>query len=101
MTTRHLIVVTAAVFATSLGASATWAQEATPDAPITASTSGLSRQAVHQEAVAAVAQGRILYGEATRTASTPTAQAAPLTRAEVSSEARSAMRKGLVRFGEA
>ena len=101
MTTRHIFIVTATVFATSLGASATWAQEATFESPITASTSGLTRQDVHQQAVAAMAQGRIQYGEATRDLPTATTQVTPLTRAEVSAEARSAMRKGLVRFGEA
>ena len=101
MTTRHIFITAATVIATMLGTSATWAQEATIVPPITASTSELSRQAVHQQAVAAVAQGRILYGEATSDLPSATALIAPLTRAEVSSEARSAMRKGMVRFGEA
>ncbi len=101
MNTKNLIATVATVLATSFGAGAAMAQEATIEAPVAKSTSVTTRQAVHQEAVLAVAEGRILFGEASLV--TPARKAAdmPLTRAQVASEAREAVRLGLTQYGEA
>ncbi len=93
-TIKSLIAVVATVAATGA-----FAQEATPDTWIAQSTSVASRQAVHDQAVAARVAGNIAFGEAfdynfaSRASST-------LSRAQVVAEAREAQRLGLTQGGE-
>lgn len=81
----------------TVAAAGAFAQEATIDTTVHQSIA--SRQAVHNEAVAARAAGTIAYGEASghdfsaRTNST-------LSRAQVVAEAREAQRLGLTQGGE-
>ncbi len=98
MNTKSLIV--AAI--TSLAAFGAMAQEATPDAISSGtikSMSTVTRQSVHQEAVAAVAAGRVHFGEVSRNFDAPSAS--QLTRADVAAEARAAVRQGKVHTSEA
>ncbi len=101
MNTKHIIAATATLLATALGTTGALAQEATAVDMAPKTVSSLTRQAVHQEAVTALAQGRILYGEATILRTTPPVDAMPRTRAQVAAEAREATRLGLVPYGEA
>ena len=101
MNTKNLIAAVATVLVTSFGANAAMAQEATIETPVVKSTSVTTRQAVHAEAVQAVAQGRILFGEVSRVLPALKADAAPVTRAQVATEAREAVRLGLAQYGEA
>lgn len=101
MNTKHIIVAAVTLLATALGTTGAMAQEATSADMATRAISTQTRQAVHQEAVTALAQGRILFGEATILRTQPVLDAAPLTRAQVAAEAREATRLGLVPFGEA
>ena len=98
MNIKHIIIALATVAA----AGGAMAQEATVvDRSVNKTSSVVSRQAVHQEAVTATAQGRILFGEATRLSAPEVTAQAPLTRAEVSAEARERGRLGLAQFGQA
>lgn len=98
MNIKHIIIALATVAA----AGGAMAQEATVvDQSVNKTSSVVSRQAVHQEAVTATAQGRILFGEATRLPAPAVTAQAPLTRAEVSAEARERGRLGLAQFGQA
>ena len=101
MNTKHIIAVTATLLATAFGTTGAMAQEATKADMATSSVSSTTRAAVHQEAVTALAQGRILFGEATILRTTPPVDVAPLTRAQVAAEAREATRLGLIQYGEA
>lgn len=93
-TIKSLFVAFAAIAATSA-----FAQEATPESHAPQATSTVSRQAVHQEAVAAVAAGKIVFGEADRGAF-ESAAGMSQPRAKVHAEAVEAQRLGLTQGGE-
>jgi Domain of unknown function (DUF4148) len=97
MNTKSIIVAAFAA-ATTFASFGAMAQEVTPDAVITGK-SAVTRQSVHQEAVAAVAAGRVHFGEVSRSFDAPSA--GKLTRAEVAAEARAAVRQGKVHTSEA
>ncbi len=101
MNTKNLIAVAATVVASLGFASTAMAQEATPEKSFAPTKSVLTRQAVHQEAVTALAQGRILFGEASKVLPEPKSEVASATRAQVSEQAREAVRMGKVQYGEA
>ncbi len=101
MNIKHIIIALAS-FGSITAAGGAVAQEATvADKTVGKTSSVVSRQAVHQEAVTATAQGRILFGEATRLPAPAVTAQAPLTRAEVSAEAVECGRLGLPQFGQA
>lgn len=93
-TIKSLLVAFAAVAATSA-----FAQEATPESHVFGATSSVTRAAVHQEAVAAVAAGKIGFGEADR-ASFDRASGQSQPRAKVQAEAVQAQQLGLTQGGE-
>jgi Domain of unknown function (DUF4148) len=97
MNTKSLIVAAFAA-ATTFASFGAMAQEVTPDA-VTVGKSTVTRQSVHQEAVAAVAAGRVPFGEVSRSFDAPSTS--QLTRAEVAAEARSALRQGKTHTSEA
>jgi hypothetical protein len=92
-------IILAAAVALSTAMGAAFAQEATSEPAMSQAASNVSRAAVHQEAVRAVAEGSTLSGEASREV-TPTRLTSGTTRLQVTAEAREASRLGLLKGGE-
>ncbi len=96
MNTKSLIL----ALATAAAASATFAQEATPEPWNHTAKSVLTRAEVQAQAAANLAAGQARFGEATQFFDTRSATPLALSRAQVAAEAREAGRLGLVNVGE-